>query len=169
MSRIYPSILRLQVHLLYQQTVTFSKDTNLENVINNNENEQTILTEYFKINETDVDARNYLYRRMYMVNPNEGEKYYLRLLLNHVKGAISFTDLKTVKNYICATFRERNVQTLWDDNFIAMSEDFTKEGITNKQLLINSVLFQIKIVLEQHHKKLSEYNLPQLELPENQI
>ncbi|CAG8585914.1 3826_t:CDS:1 [Cetraspora pellucida] len=131
MSRIYPSVLRLQVHLPYQQTVAFSRDANLENIINDDKNERTMLTEYFRMNETDVDARNYLYRefpryyiwnktnkkwtkrhhgnmigRMYMVNPNEGEKYYLRLLLNHVKGATSFTDLKNVRDYVCTTFRE---------------------------------------------------------------
>ncbi|CAG8632528.1 901_t:CDS:1 [Cetraspora pellucida] len=149
---------------------------------------------------------------MYMVNPNKGEKYYLRLLLNYVKGATSFIDLKKIGNYMCTTFREsvlmhriieienlyynamqeatffkmpyalrqlfaiilvfgelENVQILWDNNFVAMSEDFANKGITNKQLLTNSVLLQIKIILEQHHRKLSKYNLPQLELPDNQI
>ncbi|CAG8585931.1 3827_t:CDS:2, partial [Cetraspora pellucida] len=50
-----------------------------------------------------------------------------------------------------------------------MSEDFAKKGITSEQLLINSVLLQVKILLEQHHRKLSEYDLSQLNLPENQI
>ena len=41
-----------------------------------------------------------------MVHPSEGEKYYLRILLTHVRGATSFNDLKTVNGHICGTFKE---------------------------------------------------------------
>ena len=34
--------------------------------------------------------------RMYNVHPNQGELFYLRLLLNHVRGATSFEHLRTV-------------------------------------------------------------------------
>ena len=33
-------------------------------------------------------------RRIYLVNPNEGGRFYLRLLLLNVKGATSFEDLR---------------------------------------------------------------------------
>jgi hypothetical protein len=36
----------------------------------------------------------------------EGERYYLRVLLNHVTGATSYDDLKTVNGEILPTFRE---------------------------------------------------------------
>jgi hypothetical protein len=39
-------------------------------------------------------------------HPAEGERYYLRLLLNHVRGATSFEDLRTVEGVIFSTFRE---------------------------------------------------------------
>ena len=41
-----------------------------------------------------------------MVQPSEGERYYLRTLLIHVKGATSFDDLKTINGYMCSTFKE---------------------------------------------------------------
>lgn len=41
-----------------------------------------------------------------MVQPAEGEHYYLRMLLTHVTGATSFNNLKTVNNYMCNTFKE---------------------------------------------------------------
>ena len=41
-----------------------------------------------------------------MVQPSEGERYYLRILLTHIKGATSFDDLKTVNGYTCRTFKE---------------------------------------------------------------
>ncbi|KAK4510430.1 uncharacterized protein ATC70_012169 [Mucor velutinosus] len=44
--------------------------------------------------------------RMYYCNPAAGERYYLRLLLTVVRGAMSFSHLRTVNNHEYATFRE---------------------------------------------------------------
>jgi hypothetical protein len=45
-------------------------------------------------------------RRVVYANPAEGERYYLRMLLNYVAGATSFTDLRTVSSELIPTFRE---------------------------------------------------------------
>ncbi|XP_010233605.1 ATP-dependent DNA helicase PIF1-like [Brachypodium distachyon] len=90
-----------------------------------------MLTAYFKANRDYEWARNTLYRdfpliarwlpgtktwierqqrpqvgRIVSAHPAEGERYYLRVLLNHVTGATSFEDLKTVNNVHCRTFQE---------------------------------------------------------------
>jgi hypothetical protein len=39
-------------------------------------------------------------------NPAEGERYFLRVLLNHVRGATSYEDLRTVASVTYSTFRE---------------------------------------------------------------
>jgi hypothetical protein len=44
--------------------------------------------------------------RIVSANPAEGERYYLRVLLNHVAGATSFECLRTVDSKILPTFRE---------------------------------------------------------------
>ena len=44
--------------------------------------------------------------RMYSAHPSQGERYYLRVLLNHVHGPTSFQDLSTCDGVQCATFRE---------------------------------------------------------------
>ena len=41
-----------------------------------------------------------------IADPAEGERYFLRVLLNHVPGSTSFEDLKTVNGVLCDTFRE---------------------------------------------------------------
>ena len=56
--------------------------------------------------------------RMYAVSARDAEKFHLRLLLLHVPGATSFTDLRTVEGELCPTFREACIQRhlLVDDN-----------------------------------------------------
>ena len=44
--------------------------------------------------------------RVVVANPTEGERYYLRLLLGHVKGATCFNDLKNVNGIRVESFRE---------------------------------------------------------------
>ncbi|CAH1448310.1 unnamed protein product [Lactuca virosa] len=44
--------------------------------------------------------------RIHTVSPNVGEAYFLRILLNKVKGPKCFADIRTVNGHVCATFRE---------------------------------------------------------------
>ena len=44
--------------------------------------------------------------RIFSVHPSAGEKFYLRLLLHNVKGAMSFEHLKYVNNIQCRTFND---------------------------------------------------------------
>ncbi|CAG8596468.1 12965_t:CDS:1, partial [Cetraspora pellucida] len=130
-SDINPSVFRLQIHLPNQQDITFSGTSDLSNILADERNKKTMLTEYFKMNQEDPNAHNYLYHefsqyyvwnkttkrwkkrhqrkmigRIYTVNLSEGERYYLRILLNNIKGATSFKDLKIINNYECTTFKE---------------------------------------------------------------
>ena len=47
--------------------------------------------------------------RMYLVNPKDRQRYFIRLLLLHVKGATSFENLRTVNCVIHPTFYEAAV------------------------------------------------------------
>ncbi|KAM3266374.1 hypothetical protein P3L10_003368 [Capsicum annuum] len=86
--------------------------------------------EYFRICSIDTEAHNYLYLefpehyvwnsqfkiwkkkpclvidRINIANPSERERYYERLLLNHVRGETSFEDLLTVNGKKCDSFKE---------------------------------------------------------------
>jgi hypothetical protein len=44
--------------------------------------------------------------RIVYANPAEGKRYFLRVLLNHVRGATSYEDLRTVVGVTYSTFRE---------------------------------------------------------------
>jgi hypothetical protein len=124
------SIIRLQVHLEDQQCVVFHPDA-IHKAAANGEAKLSTLTAWFKLNEEDPDAREFLYAeipelyvfkkgvwsrrkrggdqtigRMYSVNVSDHERYFLRTLLLHVKGATSFEDLRTVDGMCQATYKE---------------------------------------------------------------
>ncbi|GES85174.1 transcriptional factor B3 [Rhizophagus clarus] len=135
---------KLAVHLPDHQSVTFQEGENLQNIIERAISHKTILTAFFQENMKNPAARAYTYiefpihytwdlslhkwkprkttttmiGRLYMVQPSEGERYYLRTLLIHVKGPTSFNDLKTVNGYTCKTFKEACIclSLLQDDN-----------------------------------------------------
>jgi hypothetical protein len=129
---VYPAILQLQLHLPGMQSVTYNEEENLEDVVSRLGSNRTTLTEYFSKNREDRAARKILYRefskhyrwikgrkvwqirkqvsgqigRVVYANSSEGEKYFLRVLLNHVRGATSYEDLRTVAGVTHSTFRE---------------------------------------------------------------
>ena len=64
--------------------------------------------------------------RVYTISPRQGECFYLRLLLHHVRGPQSFADLRTVEGDLCSSFRDACLRLglLEDDNqyHLAMDE-----------------------------------------------
>ena len=102
--------------------MTYNEEENLEDVFNRPGSNGTTLTEYFSKNHEDRTTRKILYRefpkhyrwikgkkvrqirkqtlgqigRIVYANLAEGERYFLRVLLNHVRGATLYEDLRTV-------------------------------------------------------------------------
>nr|XP_016507198.1 PREDICTED: uncharacterized protein LOC107824907 [Nicotiana tabacum] len=132
-SEMSPSVYRLQLHLEGQQFVSFKSNTDIQTIVNNPMIKKPMLTEFFYMNDSDEDAKelNLLYKefpeyfvwsssdkfwarrqkrcavgRIVTCHPIEGERYYLRLLLMHVRGWTSYKDLLTVNGEPCSTFRE---------------------------------------------------------------
>ncbi|CAG9765932.1 unnamed protein product [Ceutorhynchus assimilis] len=117
------SITRLPVHLPNQQNVFIADDCD-DNEIRSALERQTMLIDYFALNSRNPEARQYSYStiptyyvfkkvdgkyqwihrqrqfnvigRMYSVSPTQTELFHLRILLLHVKGPLSFEDIKTV-------------------------------------------------------------------------
>ncbi|CAG8568872.1 6587_t:CDS:2 [Racocetra fulgida] len=164
---INPAITRLQLHLPKKHIITYHETTALAEIISDENNEKTMLTEYFHLNVIDPDV-------LYTAHPIEEERFFLRLLLHHIRGATSFNNLKFVDGYQCDTFKESEQRRglleddrslheyLWNENFSFMSENFTRTGIPEGQLRINAVLKHVNRFLHQHAKDISDYDLPQI-------
>ncbi|XP_050915146.1 uncharacterized protein LOC127130124 [Lathyrus oleraceus] len=130
--RLYPSVERLQIHLPNRHQVCFYDHQQIVDVLNNERNSKTMLTQFFALNLRDPQARKYLYReipehycwnkqdmewhrrrstrkvigRIYTVSPSEGDKFYLRLLLSHVTGQTSWEYLLTNNGMTFSTFKK---------------------------------------------------------------
>ena len=127
------AIYRLAVHLEGEQNLYFIEG---EEEARLTKNIDSTITAWFKLNQENVNARQYLYTethhhfvynaskkiwtprqkfnkpvlcRMYFVDPKKRELYFLRLLLLHVPGATSFENLRTFQHITYATFFEAAV------------------------------------------------------------
>ncbi len=117
----FPIVECLQYHLANQQMVLFDDDDDVQEVATRLAISRTMLTEWFKINQESEVAqsltfdqfllqwvwnrklkrwtmykRGFATGRMYYAHSTSGEGYYLRMLLNYVKGATSYEHLRTV-------------------------------------------------------------------------
>ena len=74
--------------------------------------------------------------RIYTVSPRQGECFFLRLLLHHVKGPRSFDALRTVDGHLCSTYRDACLQRglLEDDNVHHLTLEEASVGVAPKQL-----------------------------------
>ncbi|XP_073133484.1 uncharacterized protein [Henckelia pumila] len=131
LSRMYPSVIRLQIHLPNQQTISFNSQQHVSDILANDGNSMTMLTEFFKMNCSPELRGKYLYHefpqhrwiqnqrkwvrrtgynkvvgRIYVVSPSQGERFYLRILLNHIRGPTFFEELMTINDIMCPTFKE---------------------------------------------------------------
>ena len=118
-----PSVYTLQVHLPYQQSISFDKESDLSYLLKKFDFSRSMLTEFLKTNKSNAKAQTLrcLYReflehfvwtpkmkswskrdrrhvigRLVTASPKEGERYFLRLLLCHVRCPTSFDYLLTV-------------------------------------------------------------------------
>ncbi|KAI5394306.1 hypothetical protein KIW84_061119 [Lathyrus oleraceus] len=62
--RLYPSIERLQIHLPNRHQVRFYDHQQIADVLNNERNSKTMLTQFFALNLRDPQAKKYLYREI---------------------------------------------------------------------------------------------------------
>ncbi|ONM15392.1 hypothetical protein ZEAMMB73_Zm00001d002805 [Zea mays] len=132
LSQNSPSVMQLQLHLPNMHMVTFHERQMVERVVNRPGADRSMITTYFEANKLYEEARGILYRdfpewytwqqgkvwqrrkrntggqvgRIVSALPSEGERFYLRLLLNHVTGATSYVDLRTVDGDTLPSFRE---------------------------------------------------------------
>ncbi|KAJ1272975.1 hypothetical protein BS78_06G244600 [Paspalum vaginatum] len=127
----WPPVERLPVHLPSMNIVKMKSNEKLIDITKDPKNMKTMLTGWFDTNKKYEEARDLTYcefpkkwlwdvnkrewkrrkhgfkiGRLYYVNPTEGERFYLRMLLMIVKGAQSYEDIRTCNGVVYQTFKE---------------------------------------------------------------
>ncbi|ONM00077.1 hypothetical protein ZEAMMB73_Zm00001d030046 [Zea mays] len=217
LSQISPPVMQLQLHLPNMHMVAFHERQMVERVVNRPGVDRSMHTSYFEANMLHDEARCILYRdfpewytwqsgkgkvwqrrkrdtggqvgRIVSAHPAEGERYYLRVLLNHVTGATSYVDLRTVDGVTLPTFREAAERRglLESDNTLddclteralfqmpsslrrlfatilkhkdSMSEDYQHKS-QNKTHVEQMVLIDIRNMLQSMGKDIKTFPLP---------
>jgi len=126
-----PSVERLNYHLENEQSILYEDNEALEVVLNKPSVHSTKFLAWMEANKIYPEARTLTYSqfptkftwkdterrwtprqrgfaigRVHFAPPGCGERFYLRTLLNYVKGPTSFDDIKTVDGTKYDTFRE---------------------------------------------------------------
>nr|GEV23804.1 hypothetical protein [Tanacetum cinerariifolium] len=172
----------------------FTEDDELTDILERKRNKRSMLIAFFELNRTDTQARQYLYKdipkyytwnkstrkwirkkhgqmrgRMVFANPVEGERFYLRVLLQHVKGPIGFDYLYTVNDVLYTTFQREALERglIKSDDYIhgCLRESSTHEMPDPlRRLFANLLIFcepgDVRKLWDNHFESLSEdYNL----------
>jgi hypothetical protein len=127
----HPAVERLNFHLENEHPIIYLESGSLENVLERPGIEDTKFTEWMKTNEAFEDAREITYAdfpmkwvwhnnvkqwqrrksgncigRVYYAHPSSGEKFYLRMLLNIIKGLRNFKEIRAVNNVTYPTYKD---------------------------------------------------------------
>nr|XP_025617318.1 uncharacterized protein LOC112709653 [Arachis hypogaea] len=126
-----PSVVRLGFHLPDEQNVIFKDHENLEDVVRKASVKESMFLGWFQANKDYAKARALTYAelptkfvwkphervwlprkshsvigRIFYVPPGSGESYYMRLLLNFVRGPTSYEDIRTIDGVLYSTFKD---------------------------------------------------------------
>ncbi|CAH1439621.1 unnamed protein product, partial [Lactuca virosa] len=127
----YPVVVRLPFHLPGQQQGIYDPNDDIDNILDKLSIESLMFTSWLECNKIYKKSRDLTYvefptkfvwktksrkwkpreigfsiGRIHDVSPKLGEAYFLRILLNNVRGPTSFEDIRTVNRGICPTFRD---------------------------------------------------------------
>nr|XP_043619865.1 uncharacterized protein LOC122591678 [Erigeron canadensis] len=128
----WPPVEILPFHDKDKQTIVYDENANLCDVVTNPTVKQSMFIQWMKLNKVDPFARTLLYvnfprhyvwirkdrkwekrthpggsiGRISYVPPSLGDIYYLRMLLNHVRGPYSWKQLKTFNGQTFETYKE---------------------------------------------------------------
>ncbi|XP_052114412.1 uncharacterized protein LOC107480535 [Arachis duranensis] len=183
-----PSIERLSFHLPDQQPVVFTDNESLVEALAKANVKESMFLAWFAANEKYAEARQLTYTeflakfvwkpsprawepkkshqvigRMIFVPPSSGKLYYLRMLLNIVKGLTSYVDIRTYNGVIYSSFRDAcYARGLFNDDkeyidAIKEASHWGSDLVFSDEELKSLTLIEIEQILNSNTKSLRDY------------
>ncbi|XP_035842021.1 uncharacterized protein LOC110923632 [Helianthus annuus] len=208
----YPAVMRLPFHLPGQHNVVYGEHDDIEDVLNKPSVASSIFLQWMRLNERDEEARKLSYvefptkyvwnlkdrrwqvrkkyktvGRVHSVSIASGEPYYLRILLNKVRGPKSFEEIRTVNGQVFPTFKDAcyAMGLLDDDNeYVEAIKEASFEAHCRylrslfATLLLTNTLSRPEFVWEKTwhllgddilFKRRKETHIPDLIIPEHHL
>uniref|UniRef100_K3Y356 ATP-dependent DNA helicase n=1 Tax=Setaria italica TaxID=4555 RepID=K3Y356_SETIT len=169
-----PEVERLAIHLPLMNNLVYLTNRPLVDIVDDPRSTQTTLTEWFCANRIAWHPRKGSKKigRAIYINPSCVELYYLRMLLNVVKGATSYEDLSTIGGVLHPTFKDacQALGLLGDDNEWreALREASWMVQVPSyrvpEQHLKNHVLVELDNLLSKNGVSMTDYGLPKPDL-----
>ncbi|CAN1189512.1 ATP-dependent DNA helicase PIF1 [Linum perenne] len=125
-----PSVVRLCIHMPHSQSISFQPSQTVRSIIGRPGITNTMLTQWFVLNQRDSSARKYTYDqipnayvwstqlddwsprkqgfaigRIPSVPAASGDIFYLRMLLGKISGAFNFKDLRTLHGVVYENYQ----------------------------------------------------------------
>ncbi|XP_071741410.1 uncharacterized protein [Rutidosis leptorrhynchoides] len=207
-----PSVIKLSYHLPNHHTITLHDSQNLHALLHRESIKETMFTEWFELNKRDPAARSLTYAKIpkhYVWNQDartwtsrkqrtcidrivyshqaSGERYYLGLLLNKVKGPQIYEEIPTVDGTLHPTFKDACFASGLINDDREWTEAITEarlwaSGAQLRDLFVTILLFcnvtkplnlweanWEALAEDILHKKRKLYNFPDLTLSEAQL
>ncbi|XP_019160729.1 PREDICTED: uncharacterized protein LOC109157284 [Ipomoea nil] len=197
-----PPVERLSFHLPDCQSVVFQDDDTIDHVLNRETVGQSMFNAWFVANQKFKEAslltyiemptkfvwkkdirewhprkKGFSIGRIFYVPPASGEIYYLRCLLNIVRGPKGFQDIRTVNGVEYLTFRDACYahglpENVWNQVWQHLSEDaqhYQRRILKQPDLVLteeekkNFALLELENLLGQQNKSLKDY--PPMPIP----
>ncbi|XP_058202827.1 uncharacterized protein LOC131317285 [Rhododendron vialii] len=150
-----PAVISLQLHLEGYQLIPLKKDSNLQNIVDNEFLSRTMLTQFFWMNAYNP-SRSWTERkqqevvgRIITANPSEGERYYLRLLLTYIPAPTSYAYLRTVNGVTFESYREA-----------AISHGLLEDDKSNEKCMEEASTYRMPFSLRQLFSTILVYYAP---------
>ncbi|XP_071712508.1 uncharacterized protein [Rutidosis leptorrhynchoides] len=206
------SVIKLSYHLPNHHTITLHDSQNLPALLHRESIKETMFTDWLELNKRDPAARSLTYAKIpkyYVWNqdaktwtrrkqrtcigcivyshPASGERYYLRLLLNKVKGPQTYEEIRTVDGILHPTFKDACFASGLINDDREWTEAITEArlwacGAQLRDLFVTILLFcnvtkplnlweanWESLAEDILHKKRKLYNFPDLTLSEAQL
>ncbi|XP_076885333.1 uncharacterized protein LOC143534816 [Bidens hawaiensis] len=184
-----PEVMRLPFHLPGKQQVIYGTDDDIENVLEKTDTVSSSMFElWMECNRTDHKARKLIYSefptqfvwhlsprgwqriksglcigRVHAISLALGEAYFLRVLINRVKGPRSYEEIRTVNGQTYNTFRDACYALGLLDDDTKYIEGIEKASLSGSELQLteeqikNLTLLEIQKILQQNNTRLSRY------------